>query len=70
MTGKGQREFEKNIARLADAVEKQNAMPRRFLLGIVQGVGASLGATVIAAIVIYWLVQILQSIGLEDLLGT
>lgn len=69
MTIKDQKDFEKNVARLADEVQKLNAMPRRFLLGIVQGVGTAIGATVIAALVVYILVQILQSIGLDGLIS-
>jgi hypothetical protein len=63
---KPQNDLERNIARLADAVEKQNAMPRRFLLGIVSGIGTAIGATAIAGIVLVWLVKFLQSLGLDQ----
>ncbi len=41
------------ISKLTKIITKQNSWEQRLLLGVVQGVGTVLGATVIAGIVIY-----------------
>jgi len=49
-------------------LERMNSLKRRFLLGIVHGVGTAIGATIIAAIIIYFLIQGLQAVGADWLL--
>ena len=65
---KPQNDLERNIEQLTRAVEKQNSYVQRFLLGIVGGIGTAIGATVIAGLVLVWLVQFLQTVGLEGLI--
>jgi len=53
------------IKRVADALEVQNEYKRRFLSGIVFGVGTAIGASVIAAVIVATLTRILDVTGLE-----
>lgn len=52
--------------RLAQAMERQNSIGWRLLLGIVAGFGTAIGATIVASIVLYILIQLFQSIGWKD----
>ena len=56
--------------RLAQAMEKHVSFSRRFLLGMVSGVGTAIGATIIASVIIFILVQFLQSVGWQDMIDS
>ncbi len=60
--------LEKHIDDLVITLEKLNSWRRRLLLGIIHGVGTALGATIIAAIIIYLIVNAMRALGFEGLL--
>ncbi|MCR4312515.1 MAG: DUF5665 domain-containing protein [Candidatus Uhrbacteria bacterium] len=53
--------------RLARAMEKQTSLGWRFLLGIIGGVGTAIGATIIASVLVYIMIQFLQTVGWENI---
>ncbi len=56
------------IAHLSFVIQQQNTWPRRLFLGIVQGVGTILGATVVAGVVLYILSAVVHQIPWGDML--
>lgn len=54
------RALSKETRRLADQAEKQNRISRRFLVGLVFGVGTAIGASVVATLIIFFLSQIIS----------
>ncbi len=50
------------VSKLTKVLEKQNSWKERLLLGMVQGVGTAIGATVIAGMALYGLNTILHQI--------
>lgn len=57
------------IAHLSLVLKQQNSWSRRLLIGIVQGVGTVIGATVIAGIVLYIIGSIVQQIPWNDIVS-
>ena len=53
------------IARVATAMELQNSLRKKFLMGVTFGIGTALGASVIASILVLVFAQALQSLGLD-----
>ncbi|MFH1404728.1 MAG: DUF5665 domain-containing protein [Patescibacteria group bacterium] len=58
----------KELNNLEKTLSKLNSVKRKLLLGIVHGVGTAIGATVITAIIIYFVVSTLRILGLEGIL--
>ncbi len=58
----------KPVERLGRALERQNSLGRRFLSGLVFGLGSVLGAAIFGALAVYVVTQILQSVGWESLI--
>jgi len=56
------------VSRVADVLESQNRYRRRFLMGIVFGVGTAIGASIIASILVLWFSWLLQVVGLDETL--
>ncbi len=56
------------IGRLADALEKQNLYHRRFLSGLIFGVGTAIGASVIATLIIVTLSRVFSLVGIANFL--
>ena len=63
-------ELAKEVHHLADVQERRNKFSRRFYSGVVFGLGTALGASIIAAVVLYILSKIFQTIGLETMIGS
>ncbi len=53
------------IARVANAMELQNSLRKKFLMGLLFGIGTALGASVIASILVLLFGQALQSFGID-----
>lgn len=53
------------LGRVARALEREHSFRRRFIAGLMTGVGTALGATFIGAIVLLILSQIFKFFGLE-----
>ena len=53
---------------LRNTLEKSQAPGRRFLIGIMAGVGSAIGATIIAAFLLFWLSRFFTSFGITDFL--
>ncbi len=56
------------IGRLANALEKQNLYHRRFLNGLIFGVGTAIGASVIATLIIVTLSRVFSLVGIANFL--
>ena len=56
----------KEVSRVATALERQNSAKRRFLMGIVFGVGTAIGASIIASLIVILAVKALSVIGLDS----
>lgn len=56
------------IAHLSFVIQQQNSWSRRLFLGIVQGVGTVIGATVVAGIVLYVFSAVVHQIPWGDVL--
>jgi hypothetical protein len=52
-------------ARVASALEQQNLMRRRFMMGVIFGIGTAIGASLIASIVIVLLSRTLSVFGFD-----
>ena len=50
------------LARIATAIEQHNTWHRRFLLGLLQGVGTVLGATIVAGTILYGMATIAEQV--------
>ena len=48
------------VHRVADVLEKQNNLGRRFFLGLVLGLGTALGASIIATLTLFVLKAVLN----------
>jgi hypothetical protein len=58
------------VARVADALETQNSARKRFVMGVVFGVGTAIGASIIASVLVLIFSQTLSAVGLsQDFLG-
>ncbi|PIR47859.1 hypothetical protein COV06_00450 [Candidatus Uhrbacteria bacterium CG10_big_fil_rev_8_21_14_0_10_50_16] len=55
----------KEVGRVASALEKQNSVKKRLLLGVVFGVGTAIGASIIASLIILILSQTLRVFGVD-----
>lgn len=51
---------------LRETLDRTQAPGRRFFIGVLAGVGYALGATVVAAILLFWLSQLLARAGLTN----
>jgi hypothetical protein len=58
-------DFAGSVSRLTKMMRKQNSLSRRFLAGMVFGVGSAIGATVIAAALVIVLSRLLAPIGVD-----
>jgi len=54
------------VGRLARATEQQNVFWRRFLSGILFGIGTAIGASFIAALTIILLTRVLAALGIDN----
>ncbi len=61
-------ELDQTLATTNERLAKQNSLGRRFLLGIVQGLGGAIGLTIVAGIVLSLLAQLVQSLEAVPLL--
>jgi len=55
----------KSIEHVAHILEQQNKPLKKFTMGVVFGVGTALGASIIASLIIFILLQILQATGIQ-----
>lgn len=55
----------KQLKKMAEVQKKQNRLPRRFLVGLFFGLGTAIGASVIAAILIFIISQAIQAVGID-----
>ncbi len=55
----------KQVSRVATALERQNSARRRFLMGLVFGVGTAIGASIIASAIIIFMVRAFSLIGFD-----
>lgn len=55
----------KQVDRVAAALESQNSLRRRFVTGVVFGVGTAVGASIIATLIIVGTAKILAPIGVD-----
>jgi Domain of unknown function (DUF5665) len=58
-------ELNTNIVELSATIKKVNSLKFIFLRGIANGVGTFIGATIVAAIVITLLVQVLNTLDID-----
>lgn len=58
-------ELNKNIVELSAIIKQTNSLKFIFLRGIANGVGTFIGATIVAAIAITFLVQILGALDID-----
>lgn len=59
-------ELVREIQKLNTTLRKANSFWRIFLVGIVRGLGAAIGATLIAALALTVLWRFVRTVGLED----
>ena len=73
-TSDSNQELNKNIVELSATIKRINSVKFIFLRGVANGVGTFIGATIVAAIVITFLVQILGlfdiDLGVKDYLNS
>lgn len=58
----------KQLERLNKNLERQNSNKHSFTRGVITGLGTAIGATIIAGIAITFIVRIMNSIGLTELI--
>ena len=58
-------ELAHEVHRVADQMKRRSSIFRRFLLGIVFGLGTAIGASVIATLAILFLREFLHSLGID-----
>lgn len=58
------------MAALTSELKDQNNFWRKFWSGIVIGFGTGIGATLVAGVVIFFIVQFLMTIGLEGIVNS
>jgi len=56
------------LARVAKALERQNELRRRFMTGLVFGLGTAIGASIVASFLILAFTRILHAVGLDAVL--
>lgn len=56
----------KELHRLTKVIERQTGLGRRFLLGLLFGLGTALGASVVATVVILFMRLVLGYFGVDD----
>ncbi|MBU2566529.1 hypothetical protein KKG46_03125 [Patescibacteria group bacterium] len=56
------------VARVADMLEKQNRIKRKFFLGLMFGLGTALGASVIASLLVISLSRLFSLAGIDSLI--
>lgn len=59
------RALAKETQRIANQLEKQNNLSRRFVVGILFGVGTALGASLIATIIIVIFSRLVSGVGID-----
>ena len=64
-TDKAVAKLGEQVARVAAALEKQNSLRRRLVVGVVFGVGTAIGASVIATVIIVATAKLLAPIGVD-----
>ena len=67
-TAQSIKSLSKEVSRMADILDKQNHLKRRFLLGLIFGLGTALGASVIASILVLSLSRLLSLAGIDSLI--
>ncbi len=58
--------LEVELSRIAKALERQNDFKRRFLVGVVFGLGTALGASIVASLIILSFSSLLSAFGLDQ----
>ena len=69
MISKGGISLQKELRKLDRTLPALNSPQRRFVLGIVHGVGTAVGATIITAVLIYGIISTLHALGLDDVMN-
>lgn len=64
-----QKQLSTEIAHLTQQVRLHNSFVRRFLMGIVAGVGTAVGATIVASVLVYSLSRIIKTVDDIPILG-
>jgi hypothetical protein len=63
-------ELAKEISQLTEIIRVRGSLKRRFLDGIMFGLGSAIGATLIAGIVIFILSRIFEATGFVEVIET
>lgn len=58
-------ELKNEVRKLRETLEHVNRLSTKFFLGIIAGVGTALGATIVAAILLYILSRVFEGTQLE-----
>lgn len=61
------RDIDHNLARVANQLQKQNSLGWSFARGVMTGLGASIGVTLVLTIVVFAISRIAGWLGIETL---